>query len=150
MATWAQLKIVPRTEFYQIGYIGTGDNIPVGAKYRDLAGVIPVPDIHWYYNLGTDTYSETAPGPIPKGKISPENLWYGRVLDDERGKIFALSQEDGGGITLSIINRGRLQAFLMFSTASELFLDNPEAIYIFNALETAGAIDAGRADEILA
>ena len=132
-----------------------GTHIPEAAPpsyWIDLTGYVPAPvaNADWWYDFNGDLFTQTDPGiTFPKGSVTPLELWYGRVLDDERGKIFALSQEDGGGITLSIINRGRLKAFLMFTTANDIPLNNEEAIYIFNALETAGAIDPGRADEIL-
>jgi hypothetical protein len=135
--------------------IDMGSHVPEAAPpdyWLDITGYVPAPVAGqaWWYDFQGDVFTQTDPGlPVTAPRATPEVLWFERVTDDERGKIFALSQEDGGGITLNMINRGRLKAFLAFSTANNTPLDNDEAIFIFGALEAAGAIDAGRADEIL-
>ena len=136
--------------------VDMGSHIPVIAPpeyWIDTTGYSPAPveGEDWWYDHQGDLFTSTDPSlpPPPAPSVTPLELWYDRCTDDERGKIFSLAQEDGGGVTLSIINRGRLKAFISVTASNDIPLDNSEAIFIFNALETAGAIDAGRADEIL-
>ena len=149
MAEYAFMTQISRN-FFRIEQIFTTSKIYNPPEYVDLADIIPVPEVGWFYD-GAD-FTELLPAAFTPDhkRITPELFWFGRVTNDERGQIFALAQEDGGGITLTIIQRGRLKAILAFSVANDVPINNPEIVFIFNELETAGAIDPGRAAEILA
>ena len=119
-------------------------------RYIDLTAVSPLPLVGWYYTEA-DGFSESIPAAATTGRVMDSTDFYlGRLTNQERGRMFALSQKDIGPITLSDENRGRLLAYLMLTTANLVSLDHRESVFIFNALETSTAIGAGRAAEILA
>ncbi len=109
-----------------------------------------MPEVGWYYTEAGG-FSESIPAAVTTGRFMDSTDFYlGRLTNQERGRMFALSQKDIGPITLSDENRGRLLAYLMLTTANLVSLDHRESVFIFNALETSTAIGAGRAAEILA
>ncbi len=83
--------------------------------------------------------------------VSTQKFWFDIVTGNERGRIFAIADQDVPGLTLTPVQRGRLKAFLLFTISSgkiEVNADS-ETEVVFNALETAGVIASGRAAEIL-
>jgi len=131
------------------------DHVPVikpPEYWIELTGYNPVPvsGESWWYDHQNDLFTDADPGLITKKlPVSSERFWFRKITDTERGRMWALAQEDAGGLTLSMVNRGRLKAFLAFTVSNPVRLDGAETIFIIDAMETAGAIDPGRADEIL-
>ncbi len=156
MVTYAELSRIRETKFAQVVIISSGAVLPAFRDrtkwFIDVAGYTPAPKTDGYYDIQADVFSDTHPtGGRDPVNATPLELWFERVTDDERGRIFVLMDEDAGWVTLTQIQRGRLKAYVLFSLgADELELDSSEADYVFNVLESKKVIDAGRADEILA
>ena len=153
MSIYANIEKISGLAFgVVITIVDLSDHNPEAPNYINIDSVTPTPLVDWFYDIEANLFMETLPIgiSIPKGSISPIDFWFGdRITDNELGKIFALMDNDGGGITLTVIERGRLKAFILFSLSNAITLDHPNTEFIFNALETVGVLAPGRATEIL-
>jgi hypothetical protein len=115
----------------------------------DIAGYDPAPEAGGFYDRQADAFQDTRPaGLIDPIDLPPEAFWFDRITDDERGKMWALGDADGGGVTLTQVQRGRLKAWLTFTATNPVPLDGSETAFILGAMESKGVLDAGRADQI--
>ena len=150
MPTYAKLTPTRHLDLFLVTRIFEDPQTLTKAQYVDMTAENPQPQVGWFYHV-TDGFSETVPSASVKGNrmLAPYEFYFGRLTDDERGKMYALAVADGGGVTLNQVQRGRLSAFLQLTATNDVGLDHKETVFIINALETAGAFDAGRAAEIL-
>lgn len=155
MAIYAEVRQITALWGVVTAVVDMGSHVPEAKPpevWMNLTGYTPAPVAGeaWWYDFQGDVFTNVDPGLTePARTVTPSQFWFGKVTNDERGKIFTLAQEDGGGVVLDMIQRGRLKALLAFTTANSFKLDNAELVFIFNALESVGAIDPGRAAEIL-
>ena len=148
------------TDYAKMENIGEGFSKVIGLvtidkplsppKYIDLTGITPAPEVGDYYDGSSFSTELPAAYTASSRYLAAEEFWFGRFTDLERGRIWAMAQEDGGGLTLSMPTRGRLKAILAFTISNTVPLDNKELKAIIEAMESNGVIDPGRAAEILA
>lgn len=107
-----------------------------GIKIIDVTDIIPQPQTGWLYNSETGIFSEP-PIPEPITTISNIDLW-DRFLEAEQ-------------VNLVNHTNSKAKKFLFeLRLRSQLDLINSKLISAINALESAGIIGAGRAEEVLA
>jgi hypothetical protein len=115
----------------------------------------PVSGENWWYNFDTDLFTDTDPViPTyvkPVGSTSAPNLWFARFTTTERAEFWAVCNgETVAGVTITQAQRYRAAAFRDITlTGGSFKLDHTELVAVIDGLESAGLLDAGRADEIL-
>ncbi len=130
--------------------------------YIDLTSASPRPpfpydpgDAEWWYEFATATFSSdpivlTPPSSDERQAVRPAAFWY-RFTRDERSKLWAaLAGVDLPGVTFAQAkNRWGLKAWLDISLRKPIDPTHPETIWAVDAMEAAGILAAGRADQIL-
>ena len=154
MSIYAELTI-----YKEIGYgevrniVDMGSHDPESPAFIDLTGIDPAPQVGWWYEKATDTFTETLPPEVtvPRRTLTAAELWLGSFTDTERAEVWALcAGEDLPGVTITLENRYRTAAFRDLTLSGlPIPLHADEAVTVISGLESAGLLDPGRADEIL-
>lgn len=154
MSIYAELRVYKEIGYGQVRTISDlGSHDPESPAFIDLTGVDPVPQVGWWYEKATETFSETLPPEVtvPRRTLTAAQLWLGSFTSTERAEVWALcAGETVPGVTISLENRYRTAAFRDLTLSGlPIPLHANEAVTVITGLETAGLLDAGRADEIL-
>lgn len=154
---YAEVRRFDETQFGKVTYMGDAVFVPKFDIYGLFAvsteGLDPQPVAGWFYDKGTNTFTETKPpgAVVPKETLTAPQFWLKKFDSTERAKVWGVCNgESVPGVTISLTERYRLAAFRDISIGGEpIPLHAAETEAVVNGMESAGIIGAGRAAEIL-